>query len=575
MTVDEALGEAARQWTAGDRASARQLAQQLLRSAPDHPGALNLVGCAAYEEGNAGVALALFEKASRLAPQDLSIQGNLARSELAVGRIEPARRRAAWLACASPGGRALCDDFTIQLLAAARPPAIAGTFYESDPQRLAGEVDGWLQGTVWPASLARQPKVLIVPHAGHVYSGRTAGLAYARLKPFAGRISRVVMLGPAHRVYVRGVALPAGGAYQTPFGAVPLDTLGADALADLPFVSVRADVHAPEHCLEVHLPFLQRALGPFEFLPLVVGDVPAAQVATVLERLWGDERILLVISTDLSHYHPYDEAKQIDARTCGQIMALDGALSHEQACGATPLNALLGLARARELRIEQIEHCNSGDTAGDRERVVGYASFALYEPTHDARAVRELDPAQGQALVQLARSALHDAVGAARQPRPGLGSFHAHGATFVTLTQQGQLRGCIGSLQAHRPLAEDVQANAAAAALHDHRFKPVSAAEAPDLAVEVSVLSEPVPMAFASESHALWQLRPNVDGLIFECEHAGRAWRSTYLPQVWEQLPDPRAFMASLKVKAGLPHDFWSPQVRLSRYQVQKFTEAA
>jgi len=417
-----------------------------------------------------------------------------------------------------------------------------------------------------------RPMVLTAPHAGHVYSGATVAHAYARIQPFAASIRRVVLLGPAHRVPFKGIALPGVGAYASPLGSVPIDTLAADAIADMPFVVTHPQAHGPEHSLEVHLPFLQCALGAFELLPLVVGDATPAQVAEVIDRLWGGEETLIVISTDLSHFHTYDQANKIDAGSCAQIMALNPTLSHEQACGATPVNALLQLAARRGLRIEQIDRVNSGDTAGDKDRVVGYASFALYQPSA-ATGGSLLSAEQGLALVQLARASLHEAVGASKEPIPGLKSFQAPGAAFVTLTKRGQLRGCIGSLQATRPLAEDVRGNAAAAALQDPRFAPVSSAEAPGLEVEVSVLTEPHPLLFANQSHAIWQLRPGVDGVILECVEQGRAFRSTYLPQVWEQIPQPRAFMAHLLVKAGLPFDFWSPQVRLSTYQVQKFSE--
>lgn len=590
LTVDQALEQAAARWNTGgedDRRVARQLVRQVLRVAPDHAGALNLAGCAAFEDGDAGVALALFEKAAARAPGDVAVQGNLARSEFTVGRIEPARRRADYLATLAPQARAMRDEFESNLAAAQRPSALAATFFEADPARLRQDMDQLLQADALPRSLLQQPKVLVVPHAGHIYSGAMAGRAYARAQPFAGGIRRVLLLGPAHRVYLKGIALPGVGAYVSPLGAVPIDTLGADALADLPFVSTRPDVHGPEHSLEVHLPFLQRVLGGgFELLPLVVGDAAPEEVAQVLERLWGGPETLIVISTDLSHYHPYEEANALDAASCAQVMALDATLSHEQACGATPLNALLRQARLRGLRIEQIGRCNSGDTAGNhpegRARVVGYASFALYEP-EDRRAGTgqgaspaaqgPLTPEQGLALVQLARAALHEATGAPREPSPGTKSFQAPGAAFVTLTRQGELRGCIGSLEAGRALADDVRANAAAAALHDPRFTPVTAEEAPGLAVEVSVLGEPRRLACANESHALWQLRPGLDGVILACEHQGRAYRSTYLPQVWEQIPGPRAFLAHLKVKAGLPFDFWSPALRLSVYPVQKFCE--
>jgi AmmeMemoRadiSam system protein B/AmmeMemoRadiSam system protein A len=420
----------------------------------------------------------------------------------------------------------------------------------------------------------RQPKILIAPHAGHIYSGMTAGAAYARLLPFAQTIRRVILLGPAHRVYFQGVALPGVGAFATPLGAMPIDTLAADALADLPWVSTRADAHAQEHSLEVHVPFLQRVLPQAQLLPLLVGDASPEQVAQTIERLWGGDETLMVISTDLSHFHGYDAAQAIDTASCAQVLALDATLTHAQACGATPVNAALQVAKARGMQITQLAQCNSGDTAGDKERVVGYASFALYAPLNTTKtASHDLSAEQGAALVQIARAALHEATGAAKEPVPGGRNFTALGASFVTLTQGGQLRGCIGSLQAQRPLADDVRANAQAAALHDSRFAPVTAAEAAGLKVEVSVLTPPEPLQCANESHAIWQLRTGVDGIVLECEHAGRSYRSTYLPQVWEQIPEPRAFMAHLKVKAGLPFDFWSPQMRLSRYRVQKFCE--
>ncbi|MBK7002632.1 MAG: AmmeMemoRadiSam system protein B [Rhodoferax sp.] len=464
-----------------------------------------------------------------------------------------------------------------------RPPATAGSFMQADPAALAREIDNYLQPAP-SAAPVNCPKVLIAPHAGHIYSGRTAGRAYALLAPFGaaagGPIRRVVLLGPAHRVYVKGVALPGADAFATPLGSVPVDTLGAMALADLPFVVTRADVHAQEHSLEVHLPFLQRVLGNFELLPLVVGDVAPAQVAELLDRLWGGPEVLVVISTDLSHFHSYDQANAIDSASCAQVMALDAALTHEQACGATPVNGLLQLARRKGLRITELERCNSGDTGANtpegRQRVVGYASFALYEDEDQhvsTPKAQALTVEQGARVVQIARAALHAAVRGPTVKTASDDDLQMPGASFVTLTQQGQLRGCIGSLQAHRPLALDVRANAQAAALQDPRFSPVSAKEAPGLGVEVSVLTPSAPLTFANQAHALWQLRPGIDGVVFECVHEGRAYRSTFLPQVWEQLPGVVNFMAHLKVKAGLSANFWSPAVRLSVYQVQKFYE--
>ena len=459
-----------------------------------------------------------------------------------------------------------------------RPSALSGSFMQADASALARDIQHYLQAA--PRAQGALPKLLIVPHAGHIYSGSTAARAYASLlypgEARSTRVRRVVLLGPAHRVYFQGIALPAAQAFATPLGLVPVDGLGAQALADLPFVSVRADVHGPEHSLEVQLPFLQQMLGPFELLPLVVGDAPVEQVLQVLERLWGGPEVLILISTDLSHFHPYAQAQALDAASCAQIGALDGTLNHDQACGATPLNAALRLARQRGLEIRELGRCNSGDTGANspegRARVVGYASFAVFEPA-PAPLAGQLTPEQGARLLRLARASLHAATGAAPVEPVVTEDLQVEAAAFVTLTQQGQLRGCIGSLQAHRPLASDVQANAIAAATQDPRFAAVSAAEAPGLRVEVSVLTAPQPLPYANQAHALWQLRPGVDGVILSYAQDGRQWRSTFLPQVWEQLPQPIAFLAQLKAKAGLPPDFWNDTIRLARYQVQKFLE--
>ena len=601
MNIQNTLEQAAALWQSGDSAGAALRAQQVLAVQPEHAGALNLAGCAAHQAANYGVALALLQKAVQYAPGDVSMACNLAHTEAAVGRTEAALRRMAYLAVQHAQAARVFQDIEGNWLKNRREYALAATFYVADASMLAAQVDGFVaQGSPPSGILAACPKIIVVPHAGHVYSGSVAGAAYAQIAPFAQDIRRVVMFGPAHRLYFQGIALPGAGALATPLGDMALDSLGADAIADLPFVAQRADAHAQEHCLEVQVPFLQRVVPHATLLPLLVGDASCEQVAQIMERLWGGPETLIVISTDLSHFHGYSQAQRIDSASCAKVLALDATLTHEQACGATPLNAALGVAKVRGMQATELARCNSGDTAGDKERVVGYASFALHAPLGDKVAIDfvatraystgdmainsfkngALNLVQGAALVSAARVALHSAVGASMQDatdwtrQAAQPDFVAPGASFVTLTVHGQLRGCIGSLQAHRPLLADVQANAASAALHDTRFAPVSAAEAAGLQVEVSVLTAPEPMVCANESHALWQLQRGVDGLVLECEVQGRSHRSTYLPQVWEQIPEPRAFLAHLKVKAGLPADFWSPQMRLSRYRVQKFCES-
>lgn len=262
-------------------------------------------------------------------------------------------------------------------MSAFRPPAVAGSFYPGDPAALAASVDRLL--AAFPATSGAPPKVLIVPHAGYIYSGATAAAAYAKLLPLRQKIRRVVLLGPTHRVAVSGLALPASAAFATPLGEIRLDIEAMAQVRDLPQVVVSDRVHAQEHSLEVQLPFLQRALDDFSLVPLAVGDAAPESVAEVLERLWGGPETLIVISSDLSHFLPYAAARQVDRDTCQQILHFATDLEPTQACGAFPLNGLLLAAGRRDLQPELLELCNSGDTAGDRQRVVGYAAFALSE----------------------------------------------------------------------------------------------------------------------------------------------------------------------------------------------------
>ena len=258
-----------------------------------------------------------------------------------------------------------------------RSPAVAGLFYPADPGTLSRTVSGLLGSATAPA--ARTPKAIIAPHAGYVYSGPIAASAYALLAPVRDTIKRVILLGPTHRVAVRGLAVPSVGRFATPLGFVELDTAALDVLRALPQVVVSDEAHALEHSLEVHLPFLQTVLREFKLVPLAVGRADAREVAAVLDAVWGGPETLIVVSSDLSHYLPYREAQGIDRATCEAIVALKTDVDHEQACGATPVCGLALSAQRRNLQAELLDLRNSGDTAGDKNRVVGYAAFAFYE----------------------------------------------------------------------------------------------------------------------------------------------------------------------------------------------------
>jgi hypothetical protein len=261
---------------------------------------------------------------------------------------------------------------------ATRPAAFAGTFYPGTRAELEAAVRGYLAAAPAAPADAPAPKALIAPHAGYVYSGPVAASAYARLSPLRGRVERVVLLGPSHRVFLEGLAVPDADAFQTPLGPVPVDRAGLERALELPQVQVLARAHEFEHSLEVQLPFLQLVLGDFALVPLVAGDASAESVAEVLDALWGGDETRVVVSSDLSHYEPYERARRQDARTCAAIEALrPEALGEDDACGRVPIRGLLLAARARGLAVRALDLRSSGDTAGTRERVVGYGAFAV------------------------------------------------------------------------------------------------------------------------------------------------------------------------------------------------------
>jgi len=255
---------------------------------------------------------------------------------------------------------------------------VAGLFYPQDPLQLRRAIEAYLEASPRRDKL-RRPKALIVPHAGYPYSGPVAGCAYRLLRDSGACVRHVVMLGPSHRVPMRGLAVPSVDSFATPLGEVPLDTASRQRLREFGLVGVSDAPHAAEHSLEVQLPFLQVVLDEFDILPVAIGLSPPDQVARALEGAWNGADTLIVVSSDLSHYHTSDEARLLDTRTTQAILERRSDLPDEQACGARAINGLMQVARRRGLEVELLDQRNSGDTAGDRSRVVGYGSYALYE----------------------------------------------------------------------------------------------------------------------------------------------------------------------------------------------------
>lgn len=455
-----------------------------------------------------------------------------------------------------------------------RAAAVAGRFYPGQPAQLIQDVDGMLAQARTEAPC---PKAVVAPHAGYIYSGSIAAEVYARVHNGAQTISRVVLLGPSHRVAFEGIATTGASFYATPLGQIPLDKAATRSIESLADVHQLDRAHAQEHSLEVHLPFLQRSLESFSLIPLVVGRASPASVAQVIQKLWGGPETLVIVSSDLSHFLPYEEARTKDAETRQLIEQRATNISGDQACGCMPLNGLLEVLRQRELPISTIDVKNSGDTAGSKDRVVGYgawvveaASTAETDPVESGDNNRKLSTPLRQQLLALASDAIKHRLDR-RELNIPTGGFHPdlleHRGTFVTLKQHGKLRGCIGSLTASRPLFVDVVHNALAAAFKDPRFKPVAAEEYPSLEMHISVLSVPETLSVGGRAELEQQLRPGIDGLILQ--EGSR--RSTYLPSVWDSIPQSSRFVGDLLAKAGLPREGWSENMQVWTYTTEEF----
>jgi AmmeMemoRadiSam system protein B/AmmeMemoRadiSam system protein A len=452
-----------------------------------------------------------------------------------------------------------------------RAPAVAGSFYPADPAMLDRMVGDFLAQADGRALSAGAPvKAIAGPHAGYVYSGPIAGTAYASVRHLADRVTRVVLLGPAHRYAFRGIAMPTADGLATPLGVVRVDRAVLEAIRDLPGVQTLDAAFDGEHGLEVHLPFIQRIFPQAGVVPLVVGGATPDQVEAVLERLWGGPETLIVVSTDLSHFLDHDTASARDLETSRIIEAAEpDLLSGERACGYLPLSGLLRRARRLDLRATTLDLRNSGDTAGDRRRVVGYGAYS-FEEAEQAR----LSDAHREMLLDTAAEALHRMVKTGHKPAVEAQAFplplRALRRTFVTLELGGHLRGCIGTVMPADALVEDVVGNTLKSASRDPRFTPLTIGELAGLSLTVSVLSHSRPIAFEDEADLLEALRPGLDGLILRDGPRG----ALYLPKVWSMLPDPRDFLRHLKVKAGLPARGVTPTLQAFRFTAETFGTA-
>ena len=468
-----------------------------------------------------------------------------------------------------------------------RAPAVAGLFYPADAATLSRTVDRLLKAA--PEHQVVRLKALVCPHAGYEFSGPCAAIAY---KTLAGRdVQTVIVMGPSHYAWFQAACIPNADFYRTPLGLVPISPKAKELVSVAPFVlepkclverppwSEQGPKPAPapgqdtpetwEHSVEVQVPFLQKVLKDFKLVPVIIGEADPEQVAKALAGIL-DDKTVVVASSDLSHYHTYSTAKELDSRCVKAICDVDIAqMKTQEACGKVPVLALLHLARLKGWKAQLLDYRNSGDATGEKDRVVGYSAVAFYAPAPESLAAPER-----KFLLDLARKSLKCAAGDASPPevaskdvQPKLAEKKA---CFVTLTKAGALRGCIGHLTAMESLYQAVIDNARNAAVRDPRFAAVQPDEVDQLRIEISVLTEPQPLPFSSPEDLLSKLHPNEDGVLL---HIGPR-TATFLPQVWAQLPDKVQFLNHLAQKAGCePSEWRGKDTQVSIYHVECFEE--
>lgn len=450
-----------------------------------------------------------------------------------------------------------------------KTPAVAGSFYPAEKENLLATVNSLLDSN---PNTGACPIAMQVPHAGLRFSGGIAAHAYNRVKPYREQFNRVVVLGPAHRVGSREMVTIDADMWQTPLGRIPLDKVLADRLIKQGLLKYDNRVHAQEHCIEVQLPFLQTlGMGSLPLLPVVVGQALTNKVAQLCNEVLEMKGTLLLISSDLSHFNTKADAEAIDKQTLAQLNQLDASIGSKQACGCHALNGILEYAKNNNLYTELLAKATSADVGGDVNRVVGYSAVAFYAQKEKSEPEAVIySEAEQQYLLKLARHAIASEF-SEQQALIALETtlMQRHTACFVTLNIEGKLRGCIGNLESRDSLVKAIPRNAKQAAFKDQRFKPLSLEELPVIEIELSILTPMQAIEISSEADLLNTIRPGIDGLLFE---SGKN-RATFLPSVWQQVPDPKQFLVQLKRKAGLGANYWNSDVRCSVYQSIKMTD--
>lgn len=458
-----------------------------------------------------------------------------------------------------------------------RIPAVAGLFYPASRTQLIEAVDGYLQNAT--SAPSPRPRLMIVPHAGYEYSVPVAAAAYKKLLPYASEIKNVILVGPSHQVALQGVALSSASSFKTPLGHVYTDAGITNELANNKTFNINDKAHAQEHSLEVQLPFLQRVLKNFQIVPLVYGQADPEQIVKALQPYAQRDDTLVIFSADLSHYLDYDSAQMMDSHTIEMVETNQANLENHMSCGATGINTAVLLAKNLSLQPRLLDVANSADVGGRRDSVVGYASWVFDKKINEQELfktpleqevanLKSFAKHHGSQLLKIAQISLEEAALHHKKFHPSRKDYQDilfnKGAAFVTLKQNNQLRGCIGSLIPNEAVALDIANNTYNAALEDARFQPLKPEELPLTKISISLLSDYERIRFDDEAGLLQQVVANVDGLVIRDGDR----QGLFLPSVWQEIPDKQEFLNKLKIKAGMSPSYWSNKIKVYRFRV-------
>ena len=443
-----------------------------------------------------------------------------------------------------------------------KEPTLAGTFYTANRDDLSDQMEYFASES--KNYYTTPSRAVIVPHAGLIFSGR---LAYEGISQLDKKIKNLFIIAPSHKVAFDGIAVPSYDALKTPIGKSKINRELTQQIIDKFGAKINDETVESEHSLEVELPIIQSVFKGIKIIPIMVGKDSPAVIDRIISEYYPDEKNGFVISSDLSHFLTDEEAKKLDSETAKMIESGDiREFRFEQACGAIGIAGLVSFANKNNYSLIRIDMTNSSEASEDKTRVVGYGCWFLYEGTK----MDYIEKNYSKLIPQLCKIVLKSAFDKGQVTIQYPQILDEEGACFVTIEKNGMLRGCIGSIVAHRPLISDLLENTRNAAFNDKRFNPVTADEVDSLKINVSILTPAYKIDFNGEEDLLNKITPQKDGIIIiDGEH-----QAVYLPSVWDEIPDKKEFLNSLKVKAGLKEDYFSDSLNAYRFSTIYLKEA-